>query len=567
MADRKQLEILYQSIARDLQKVKAELLNEVKYSSAQVGALCNTMGADKNGMNAAVAQEIRYGYKQNQNIYQGISDLVQNDVGGKLKALDEKLSALEQLKAILEELGELRYNYIQMQTIYEGLSSSVAEEVIPKVDEVAAKTGEIIDVHTRKIVDAITNAPAPEKIDYVRISDEVGDKLIEVLNALRAEIKPLVIDYDRIINSTVEQVIASMPYPEKTDINALASAVASKIVVPVPVVSVPEVDYERLADLVMEKMSAKEQKCDVMLDENGLNAIAERVAEKLSSSVVVDYDRIGQLAQEAQIKPEAVDYNLIGDIVEAKLAVEEESEETTFDLVLDEDGVNAIAKGVAEELRGLCTCQCEEAPKAEEPAPEAASDTADDELAVAVAPALEVAPMPVIEPEEGMVIRYKKSFTAKMKQSKEPIKEYYSAIKNALNSYKKINSNVSWQGDRFNFGRETVAKINVIGSALCLYVALDPADPEFKPTVYNQKDVAAQSAYKSTPFMVKIKSNLMAKKALRLIEALAEKFGAEKDAGFKAVDYVEEYPDATDEQLLAEGQIKIVQEKKVDFNF
>ena len=92
MADRKQLEILYQSIARDLLKVKGELLNEVKFSSAQVGALCETIKDDKNGANAALAQELRYSYKQNQSIYQGVADMVSNDIGAKIAEINEKIA-------------------------------------------------------------------------------------------------------------------------------------------------------------------------------------------------------------------------------------------------------------------------------------------------------------------------------------------------------------------------------------------------------------------------------------------------------------------------------------------
>lgn len=98
----------------------------------------------------------------------------------------------------------------------------------------------------------------------------------------------------------------------------------------------------------------------------------------------------------------------------------------------------------------------------------------------------------LVDADTGLVIRLKRSFTAKMKQSEPEVKEYYSRLKNELTSYKKLNSNLSWHGDRFNFGRDTVAKINICGKTLCFYLALDPNDPEYKPTVYHQKDVSAQ---------------------------------------------------------------------------
>jgi hypothetical protein len=161
----------------------------------------------------------------------------------------------------------------------------------------------------------------------------------------------------------------------------------------------------------------------------------------------------------------------------------------------------------------------------------------------------------------------KRSFIAKLKQSEDDIKTYYSALKNALTEYNKINSNISWHGDRFNFGRDTVARITIIGKTLGLYLALDPADPEFKQTVYRQKDVSKQKAYEGTPFMVKIKSDGGLKKALRLVASLAERLGTDKEEVFEAVDYVAMYPMATDEEMLEEGLIKATKEKKVALDF
>ncbi len=217
-----------------------------------------------------------------------------------------------------------------------------------------------------------------------------------------------------------------------------------------------------------------------------------------------------------------------------------------------------VAEEVVEEV-----AQVEETP-VQEPVQEAPV-SASDELAVSLA--FEEINNELVDAETGLVIRLKKSFTAKMRQSDEKVKGYYSDLKNELTSFKKINSNVSWHGDRFNFGRETVAKINILGKTLCFYLALDPNDPEYKTTVYHQKDVSGQKAYESTPFMVKIKSDAAAKKALRLVGYLAEKVGTEKKENFEAVDYVEEFAYQSTKQLYDEGFIKATKEKKVDLDF
>lgn len=169
--------------------------------------------------------------------------------------------------------------------------------------------------------------------------------------------------------------------------------------------------------------------------------------------------------------------------------------------------------------------------------------------------------------DDGLVTRYKKSFVAKMKQSEANLKVYYSDIKNAFDSYKRINSTVSLQGDRFNFGRETIAKMTVVGKTLKLYLALDVNDPELKETVYHQKFVGDQKSYEATPFLVKVKSEVAAKKAIRLVNYLATKLEAVKDEAFVPVDYVTEFAYETDEQLIKKGLIKVTQGKKISLKF
>lgn len=584
MAERKRHEApkadaLYQWISYDLKRMKTELLQELNYSAMQVASLYNQMKKEKDESSAAFAQEMRYSYKQNQSIYDGLASILVKDVGGKLDDVDGKLSSLDNIQALLSEVNELKDYCRQLQATVDGLSAyvsggitateEISEEDCKKIaDAVAEKTEENALVHNRRLLDAIVALPVPENVDYNRITDEVGDKLLEILHELKtAEAAALEknepvalqtpeIDYERIVGGTAEKVVESLPYVEKTDYarieeivkrsalaavaaidtEALASAVAEKISIPTPVApQAPEIDYERLSDLVVEKLAAKAEKAyDVELDEAGLEAIAEKLATKTE-------------------KPEPVDYERIAAVMDEKLGGEKE-------VLLDEEGVRTIAEKVAEEICKKCNeCKTSETETSEE---------ATDELATAVVVAEAPAPAPVlVDGGEELVVRYRKSFTAKIRQSEENTKQYYSALKNELTSYKKIKSNISWNGDRFNLGMETVAKITIVGKTLCFYLSLDPNDPELKPTVYRQKDVGEQKKHEATPFMVKIKSDAGVKKAMRLIAYLAKKYDAEKDAGFEATDYVTELTPATDEELLAEGQIKTTKEKKVAFDF
>lgn len=732
MADKKQLEAskidaLYSWISYDLQKMKGELLKEMKYSSVQVGSLYQAVQSDKDKSAQAISQEIRYSYKQNQTIYDGLATMLTKEVGERLNSMDEstatisetqtamkqaidaavenvmqKLEAVEGDVAALENVdveklaekvkesvadvigqleevvSEAKYSYMQQQAIYDGLTALISGEVVAKIDDVQAKlavldqldnaiaevnarvaegialfedadyktviesvvekTEESVADHSRQVLEAVAAIPVAENVDYNRIVDEVGDKVLELLGevglgesapapvVVEAPAQPVEvkIDYDKIIYGAAEKVVESLPYPEKVnyrridesfekaaekvnlqvnvsadviaaavngaveqamakvmealDVDAIATAVAAKI--EVPKAEATEIDYELLATMVADKLAANdEQTFDVVLDETGIDQIAEKVSEKL-----------GQI--------ENVDYARIEGIVEEKLAATP-CEEPTYELVVDEEGVQAIAKSVSEELCKNCK-PCEETVSAQAPVEEVVEEVAQEvveevleeaieetveevveetietpveetaaseELAVAAEPVLEEVDNQLVDAETGLVIRLKKSFTAKMKQSDDKVKEYYSDIKNELTSYKKINSNVSWHGDRFNFGRDTVAKVNICGKTLCFYLALDPEDPEYKTTVYHQKNVGAQKAYENTPFMVKVKSDAAAKKALRLVGYLADKLGAVKENGFEPVNYAEEFAYETTKQLFDAGYIKATKEKKVDLDF
>lgn len=544
MADKR--EVLYQAIARDIEVMRNELLAEVRNSVAQVQALRDAVKSGNDEACDLITKEIRYGYKQNENIYGGIESVLSGDFDEKLSALESRLSALETMQATLDEV-------------------KAAEETLSsKMDGVK----ENAEVHNQRVLDAIKTIPTAEEVDYVRIVEEVGDKVSALIDAI-PQAKETEIDYDRIIDTTADKVAENIPAAEQVDyariegdvinalekaldMDAIAAAVAAKIVVPAP--APVEVDYERLADMVAERLAAKEKTCEIVLDDEGLNAIAEKVAEKL--------------------------------VVEEDETQNTETVEETYELVLDEDGIQAIAKSVADELRASCckeaqpvvavveepaeeTAETEEQPVAQADEIESAAEQpVEEELAVAVVPGFEeIGDGKFMDAETGLVIRLKKSFTAKMKQSDEKVKEYYSALKNELVSYKRINSNVSWHGDRFNFGRDTVAKINICGKTLGLYLALDPNDEEFKTTVYHQKDVGGQKAYESTPFMVKVKSDAAVKKALRLVVALADKLETEKEENFVETDYTKEFEYATTKQLYDEGHIKATKDKKVDLDF
>ena len=153
------------------------------------------------------------------------------------------------------------------------------------------------------------------------------------------------------------------------------------------------------------------------------------------------------------------------------------------------------------------------------------------------------------------MMKYNRSFIARIIQGTDDQKTYYGQVKTALLSYKKVNSNVAWGAERFNKGRETIARFKIRGKTLCLYLALDPK--EFEYSVYHHADVSDNKSMHGTPMMVKVKSPLGAKKAIRLIDImLAKRNGIKHNVPER--DYVAMYPYETIEELIEDGLVKDV---------
>lgn len=156
-------------------------------------------------------------------------------------------------------------------------------------------------------------------------------------------------------------------------------------------------------------------------------------------------------------------------------------------------------------------------------------------------------------------VRYIRSFTAKLSQSNDLLKERYNIIKNELMSYKKVKARKSWHSETFRLGRPAIAKFAIIGKTLSLYLALSPE--EFVGSKYIFKDVSAVKKYSAVPMRLKIKSNRSVRYAKELIQVMAKQYGW-KSLNLQEVDYYPEY--RTTEELIMDKEIKIVVTEKTD---
>lgn len=161
--------------------------------------------------------------------------------------------------------------------------------------------------------------------------------------------------------------------------------------------------------------------------------------------------------------------------------------------------------------------------------------------------------------EVRRVLRCERSFAAKLIQSDDALKERYSALKNALLSYKKTGSRLSWHAESYHSGRTKLAKFAFRGKTLCLFLALDP--DAYAGTQY-RVERAGGKRYADVPCMYRIKNALRVRHACELIAALAERLGLEA-SGRAEENYAPPYEE--DEALFARGLIRPIFEKAAAF--
>ena len=118
----------------------------------------------------------------------------------------------------------------------------------------------------------------------------------------------------------------------------------------------------------------------------------------------------------------------------------------------------------------------------------------------------------------GIVMRYNRSFTARIIQASNELKSRYSELKNYILSYKGIKNKISWKKETFRQGRNTLATFVVRGKTLCLCLALNPK--QFVDTKYKVMDLSIRSPKSKTPCMYRISNDRRVKYGKELIDML-----------------------------------------------
>lgn len=148
-------------------------------------------------------------------------------------------------------------------------------------------------------------------------------------------------------------------------------------------------------------------------------------------------------------------------------------------------------------------------------------------------------------------ILYDRSFTARLTQIGEDVKDFYSELKNYILSYKGLKSRISWHFDSFNKGREKCIKIQFRGKSMYMYT---PLSIEELPEKYHLKDVSDMARYEDVPTALKIKTPRALKYAKELVDILMQKMGVEQ-GNIPNDEYKPKYK--SDDELIEMGLIKV----------
>ena len=258
---------------------------------------------------------------------------------------------------------------------------------------------------------------------------------------------------------------------------------------------------------------------------------------------------------------------------------EQEVTEENPELLTSEEA--EAAEEAAEEGEGACE-EVEEIAAAEAPAedeeegPEEASAAAEESEEANEVEASEDGPAAADAPEEDVpaappamaevpagyefVTRYRRSFKSRLIQD-EKMQDFYTDIKNAFAELTGVKARLSRHCENFRFHAGRIAKLNVGGKTLTLYLALDPQ--QYEDTKYRYEDVSDRKTYAETPMKVRITSKRMVKYARELLADLAQKYGI-TITGTIPMDYHYKYQ--SDEALIKKGLIKpyevLVKKKK-----
>lgn len=454
-------------------------------------------------------------------------------------------------------------------------SDEIADCVAKKVGSISPEQFEItVDddgcdslakaVEDRLNYDSLAAAVAEKLNPAFMAADVTGDIDTDELARALSDKLSINADFNEDVLADKAAAILSNYMPE-VDSADIADKVIAGIIPALP--STPVIDGEGIADKVTERLVENQENTDyeIVIDDDGLARISDSVSgeiakdederhAKLNEEIDTIKEEYGKRFDKIDEDIEEIKRMLLSGIVVAAGTTETATTEVVEEVQPEE------------ELVTVSDLLVEEEPVQEEEPVEEVVEEAEEEENDVIEEIVEDIDENLSEDEvmpDGMdggvdfanMMKYNRSFIARIIQGTDDQKNYYGQVKTALLSYKKVNSNVAWGAERFNKGRETIARFKIRGKTLCLYLNLDPND--YETSVYHHSDVSDNKSMHGTPMMVKIKSPRGVKKAIRLIDDMLAKRNGEKH-NVAERDYAAMYPFETIEELIEDGLVKDV---------
>ena len=527
--------VLSEAVASEVEKRVSYRLDTLEEN---VNKLTELITAEPEGEESST-EELEVDYTV---LSEAVANEVEKRVSDRLVTLEENVNKLTEMMSSeeVEEPSE--------ETDYTVLSEAVASEVEKRV----SYRLDTLEENVNKLTELITAEPEGEEssteeleVDYTVLSEAVANEVerrvsvrLEALEENVSKITDIITTADEEV-SNEESYYARTPEVADEDYTVLSEAVASEVEkrVSYRLNSVEEniantnARFESLQENIAKISELVGTNADVK-DDDSLSEVKDEVKEikeMLANGVIVAANEVAA-AQAAEV-------------------VEEEEQElvTVSDLV--PPAPVEPAPDEDDEFEG-------------EEEPDDGDDFLIDVLDMDAFSDDELMPGEISDYSDGVdfanMMKFKRSFISRIIQSSDDNKQYYGEVKHALLSYRKVNSNVAWGAERFNKGRETIARMKIRGKTLCLYLALDPNN--YKVSVYHHVDVSDNKSVAGTPMMVKVKSPLGVRKAIRLIdEMLALRNGEKREVPER--DYAAMYPYETIEELIEDGLVKDLRNK------
>jgi outer membrane biosynthesis protein TonB len=564
--DSESAEKISQLVEENVEKL-AERLDQIEANIYDIKHIISDNAVDANALYAEKLADHDHDIVIDDDGVERISKVVSDDVRSQTAELFEKLE--NDINDIKQSLAEGGNTYAYDDHDHDVVITDDGVEKISALvsDDVNRSTGERFDKleeDIREIKETLAeNAQDEEKAEETQgvvIADEGVDKISEsVSEDVVRETADRFDSLEKSIEELKRMLAAGVIVSTAANNETAASEAAYDEDADEELVTVSDVVAEEPTEVVEETTEEAEEPAEVVAE-------PEEVTEEQTEEVTEEEpEEETEEVTEAEEQPEEVEEpaEVIAEPEEVTEEVTEEAEEQPAEETQASEEVEEPVEEPEEDSEQIVTVS--DIVPDDETADD--SESYDDTFADLDEQLVQGEMMPDgivgISDDQGVdfanMMKYDRSFIARIIQGSDEQKGYYGAVKQALLSYKKVNSNVAWGSERFNKGRETIARFKIRGKTLCLYLALDPN--EHKVSVYHHVDVTENKSMHGTPMMVKIKSPLGVKKAIRLIdEMLAVRDGIKRPVPER--DYAAMYPYESIDELIEDGLVKDVRKNK-----